>query len=114
MIAETSFSSQKFQDFVLTGAERWLEVIQDWTTYGKVIHFILVVLMCIFSSFEKPSSNQNFLSISIFDWTSFEELRDAFQDLHFIFYERLCDDPVSEHKNLNVSNYFLMFFVSTV
>ena len=42
----------------------------------------------------------------MFDWTSFEELRDAFQDLHFIFYERLCDDPVSEHKNLNVSNYF--------
>ena len=36
VIAETSFGSQKFQDFVSTGAERWLEVIQDWTTYGKV------------------------------------------------------------------------------
>jgi len=56
VIAETSFGSQKFQDFVSTGAERWLEVIQDWTSYGK--------------------------------------------ELHFIFYERLCDDPVHEMRQL--------------
>ena len=57
VIAETSFSSQKFQDFVLTGAERWLEVIQDWITYGKVIHFILFLLRCIFSSYVKVHIN---------------------------------------------------------
>ena len=37
VIAETSFESQRFQEFVSTGAERWLEVIQDWTNYGKVV-----------------------------------------------------------------------------
>ena len=40
VIPETSFESKKFQDFVSIGAQRWLEVIEDWTTFGKVTsHF---------------------------------------------------------------------------
>ena len=40
VIPEASFESKKFQDFVSIGAQRWLEVIKDWTTFGKVTsHF---------------------------------------------------------------------------
>ena len=40
VIPEASFESKKFQDFVSIGAQRWLEVIEDWTTFGKVTsHF---------------------------------------------------------------------------
>ena len=96
VIAETSFESRKFQDFVLTGAERWLEVIQDWTRYGKVASFsFLDVKKRIFAnyiylwSYEFEKSSFFFVNLCAVAYISY------FQDLHFIFYERLCDDPVS-------------------
>ena len=53
---QNTFQALKFQDFVSTGAERWLELILDWTEFG--------------------------------------------QEVFFIFYEDLVDDPVSEMRHL--------------
>ena len=54
--AQNTFQSLKFQDFVSTGAERWLELILDWTEFG--------------------------------------------QDVFFIFYEDLAEDPIKEMRQL--------------
>ena len=86
-------------DFVSIGAERWLEVIQDWTSYGKVISknysFPMISAHAFLFEFYKFLLSENFLlsHINILLWRKKHEY--YFQDLHFIFYERLCDDPVS-------------------
>ena len=40
IVSENSFESQKFQDFVLTGAERWLELVTDWVNLGQDVYFM--------------------------------------------------------------------------